>query len=129
MVDSGSGMVSWTYPNRTDCMKCHNSAGGFTLGPETRQLNRTVGTSNQIDAFKAKNLFDTPPTAPYQAALVTPLSGAPANDAALDKQTRSYMHANCAFCHRPDDLDLGMVNIDLRLDKTLKQTNCATQTP
>ena len=123
MVDSGSGMVSWTYPNRVDCMKCHNSAGGFTLGPETRQMNRMVGTSNQIDAFKAKNLFDTPPTAPYQAALVTPLTAAPADDAALDKQARSYMHANCAFCHRPDDLDLGAVNIDLRLDRTLKQTN------
>lgn len=123
MVDSGSGMVSWTYPNRTDCMKCHNLAGGFTLGPETRQLNRMVGTSNQIDTFKAKNLFDTPPTVPYQAALVTPFASAPADDAALDKQARSYMHANCAFCHRPDDLDLGAVSIDLRLDKTLKQTN------
>jgi len=123
MVDSGSGMVSWTYPNRVDCMKCHNPAGGFTLGPETRQMNRMVGTSNQIDAFKAKNLFDTPPAAPYQAALVTPFSATPADDAALDQQTRSYLHANCAFCHRPDDLDLGAVNIDLRLDRTLKQTN------
>jgi|SRR6478735_850976 len=129
MVDSGSGMVSWTYPNRTDCMKCHNSAGGFSLGPETRQMNRMVGASNQIDAFKAKNLFDTPPTAPYQAALVTPLVTAPADDAAVDKQARSYMHANCAFCHRPDNGDLGAVNIDLRLDRTLKQTNMCNADP
>jgi len=129
MVDSGSGMVSWTYPNRSDCMKCHNSAGGFSLGPETRQLNRMVGTSNQIDTFKAKNLFDTPPTAPYQAALVTPFASAPADDAAIDKQARSYMHANCAFCHRPDNTDLGLVNVDLRLDRTLKQTNLCNADP
>jgi len=129
MVDSGSGMVPWTYPNRTDCMKCHNAAGGFTLGPETRQLNRMVGTSNQIDTFKTKNLFDTAPMAPYQAALLTPLANAPADDAARDKQARSYMHANCAFCHRPDNLDLGMVNIDLRLDRTLKQTNLCNADP
>ncbi|MEI9948727.1 MAG: hypothetical protein WDO74_07020 [Pseudomonadota bacterium] len=129
MFDTGAGMVPWTYPNRVDCMKCHNSAGGFTLGPETRQLNRMVGTSNQIDAIKAKNLFDAPPTAPYQAALVTPFASAPADDAAIDKQARSYMHANCAFCHRPDNLDMGMVNIDLRLDRTLKQTNLCNADP
>lgn len=129
MVDSGSGMVSWTYPNRTDCMKCHNAAGGFSLGPETRQMNRMVGASNQIDTFKSKNLFDTPPSTPYQAALVTPLVSAPANEAAIDQQARSYMHANCAFCHRPDDFDLGQVNIDLRLDKTLKETNLCNADP
>ena len=131
MVESGGGMVSWTYPNRSDCMKCHNAAGGFSLGPETRQLNRMgmVGTSNQIDTFKAKNLFDIPPTAPYQAALVTPFATAPADDTAIDKQARSYMHANCAFCHRPDNTDLGLVNIDLRLDRTLKQTNLCNADP
>ena len=129
MVDSGSGMVSWTYPSRTDCMKCHNGAGGFSLGPETRQMNRMVGTSNQIDAFKAKNLFDTPPAVPYQEALVTPFTSAPADAAAVEKQARSYMHANCAFCHRPDNLDLGMVNVDLRLDRTLKQTNLCNADP
>src|SRR6185369_1145835 len=55
MVDTGSGVVAWTYPSRVDCMKCHNPAGGFSLGPETRQMNRVVGASNQIDAFKARN--------------------------------------------------------------------------
>jgi len=129
MFDTGAGMVSWTYPNRTDCMKCHNAAGGGTLGPETRQLNRMVGNANQIDLFDAKNLFDKPPTKPYQEALVTPLVTAPADDAAVEKQARSYMHANCAFCHRPDDGDLGMVNIDLRLDRTLKQTNLCNADP
>jgi len=129
MVDNGSGMVSWTYPNRTDCMKCHNSAGGFSLGPETRQLNRMVGASNQIDAFKAKNLFDTPPVAPYQAALVTPLVTAPADDSAVDKQVRSYMHANCAFCHRPDNGDLGAITFDLRVDKTLKEASVCNVDP
>ena len=129
MVDSGSGMVPWTYPNRSDCMKCHNAAGGSSLGPETRQLNMMVGGSNQIDAIKGKNLFDTPPSAPYQAALVTPFSTAPSDDAALDKQARSYMHANCAYCHRPDNLDLGAVNVDLRLDRSLKQTNLCNADP
>jgi uncharacterized repeat protein (TIGR03806 family) len=129
MFDTGAGMVSWTYPNRTDCMKCHNAPGGGTLGPETRQLNRMVGATNQIDAFKAKNLFDVAPASPYQAPLVDPLATTPADDTALDEQARSYMHANCAFCHRPDNLDLGALTIDLRLDKTLKQTSLCNADP
>jgi len=129
MFDTGTGMVPWTYPSRHECMKCHNSAGGFTLGPETRQMNRIVGGTNQIDAIKSKNLFDTPPASPYQAALVPPLDNAPADSAALDKQARSYLHGNCAYCHRPDNFDLGMVNIDLRLDKTLKETKACNAMP
>jgi len=129
MVDSGSGMVPWTYPNRVDCMKCHNSAGGFSLGPETRQLNLMVDGVNQIDTFKTKNVFDTAPTAPYQAALPDPLASTPANDAALDKAARSYMHANCAFCHRPDNLDLGALYLDLRFDKSLKDTKMCDGAP
>jgi uncharacterized repeat protein (TIGR03806 family) len=129
MVESGSGLVAWNYPNRSDCMKCHNPATGSSIGPETAQLNRMVAGANQIDTIKAKNLFDKPPAAPYQTALVDPLGGAPADDAALDKQARSYLHANCAYCHRPDDTDLGQVNIDLRLDKTFKETNLCNADP
>ena len=130
MFNTGTRTVPWNYPSRTDCMKCHNPAGGSTIGPETRQMNRMVGGTNQIDTLKALNLFDKAPTAPYQAALVTPLAaGTPADNAALDKEARSYMHANCAFCHRPDDIDLGLVNIDLRLDIALKDTKLCNADP
>jgi hypothetical protein len=38
----------------------------------------------------------------------------------IEKRTRSYLHANCAFCHRPD----GNFNkIDLRYDVPFKGTN------
>ena len=29
----------WIYPSEAQCMKCHTSAAGFALGPETAQLN------------------------------------------------------------------------------------------
>ncbi|HET7543139.1 MAG TPA: hypothetical protein VFK05_24870 [Polyangiaceae bacterium] len=130
MVDGGSGtMVPWSYPNRVDCMKCHNAAGGFTLGPETRQMNVMVGATNQMDTFKAKDVFDTPPSAPYQTALIDPLASTPTDDAALDKAARSYLHGNCAYCHRPDNGDLGAVAFDLRFDTLLKDTKVCNSPP
>jgi glucose/arabinose dehydrogenase len=31
---------SWYFPSRSDCMLCHNQADGFSLGLNTRQINR-----------------------------------------------------------------------------------------
>jgi uncharacterized repeat protein (TIGR03806 family) len=129
MFNTGSRTVPWNYPSRTDCMKCHNSEGGSTLGPETRQLNRDVDGDNQIDKLKARLLFDQPLALPYQAALVTPYPGQPGSppeSATLDDKARSYMHANCAFCHRPDG---DFPNLDLRFDTAFKDTQLCNVVP
>jgi uncharacterized repeat protein (TIGR03806 family) len=112
--DTGARTVTWNYPSRMDCMKCHDPAGGSTLGPETAQMNRVVGGTNQIDAFAAMGLFEQAPAQPYRAPLVTPYpgqAGAPLASATLDDEARSYLHANCAFCHRPEGQ---FPNFDLR---------------
>jgi hypothetical protein len=122
---TGKRTVPWNYPGFLDCTGCHNAAVG-TLGPETDQMNRAVGGTNQIDAFVAKDLFDgTAPAKPYAAALVEPyanadlgLAGPPAG-ATVDQEARSYLSANCGFCHRPDVNDQGF---DLRYGLTLAQT-------
>ncbi|MEP7051046.1 MAG: hypothetical protein ABJB12_11865 [Pseudomonadota bacterium] len=119
MFNTGKQTVTWHYPSRQDCMDCHNKAAGFTLGPETAQMNRVLAGTNQIDALAARNLFDVAPTKPYKAALVTPYpvsNAAPAADATVAQEARSYLHANCAFCHRPG----GMFDaFDLRYDTAL----------
>jgi len=119
MFNTGKQTVNWRYPSRQDCMDCHNLAAGSTLGPETAQMNRVLGGMNQIDAFAARGLFDVPPTKPYKTALVTPYPASnttPAAGATLEQQARSYLHANCGFCHRPG----GMFDaFDLRYDTTL----------
>jgi cytochrome c551/c552 len=120
--DTGTRTVTWNYPNFLDCIGCHNPAVG-TLGPENDQMNRVVDGGNQIDTFVAMGLFDTTaPKKPYAAALVEPyasadlgLAGPPAG-ATLDEEARSYLSANCGFCHRPDVNDQGF---DLRAGLSL----------
>ena len=125
--NTGKRLVDWHYPNRVDCMKCHAQSAGSTLGPETVQMNRLVGGTNQLDRFQAAGLFDAPVPKPYPAALVAPYTsqaGSPPVSATLEQRARSYMHANCAICHRPDG---DFPNLDLRLDVSLKGTGlCGT---
>jgi hypothetical protein len=123
--DTGVRKVQWNYPNFIDCIGCHSPAVG-PIGPDTRQMNRVVDGGNQIDTFEAMRLFgDAGPPKPYAAPLVEPyanaalgLQGPPAG-ATLDQRARSYLAANCGFCHRPDVNDQGF---DLRFPLSLQET-------
>ncbi|HWZ88156.1 MAG TPA: hypothetical protein VNW92_04880 [Polyangiaceae bacterium] len=123
MFNTGTRTVPWHYPSQQDCLTCHNAAAGSTLGPETAQMNRMVGGMNQLDQFTTLGLFETPPAKPYKAALVTPYTGqlgSPPPGATKEQLARSYLHANCGFCHRPGG---AFALIDLRNDTLLKDTN------
>ncbi len=105
-IPNGTGQKRWTYPSRTDCRSCHtNEAGGF-LGPKTRQLNGSYHypngvIDNQLRSWSIAGLFDRPPAESDLPALD---SLAPPTDrtTSLDKRARSYLDANCAYCHRPE---------------------------
>lgn len=120
MFDTGQPTkVDWHYPSRLDCMTCHTPSGGDSLGPSTAQMNRTnAGASqNQLDVLAAMNLFDAPIPTPYKAALPTPYDssvGSQTSGATTTQLARSYLQANCAFCHRPDDPNFP--SMDLRYD-------------
>jgi uncharacterized repeat protein (TIGR03806 family) len=132
--NTGSRTVDWTYPGRRDCTECHTRSAGWTLGPETAQMNRVpttaaLGTGNQIDAIATAGLFDTAPPKPYKAPLVTPYDGplgGPPASATVTERARSYLHANCAFCHRPD----GEFNsVDLRYETAFENTGLCNAVP
>jgi uncharacterized repeat protein (TIGR03806 family) len=132
--NTGARTVDWTYPSRRDCNECHTRSAGWSLGLETAQMNRVpasaaLGTQNQIDRFAAAGLFETAPAAPYKAALAMPYGGQladPPGGATVTARARSYLHANCAFCHRPDG---EFKTIDLRHDIDLKDTYLCGTTP
>jgi len=126
--------ITWNYPSRNDCITCHTAttpSGGYTIGPETIQMNRVAAgdTMNQIDKFAALGMFETPPPQPYLTALVAAYpgqSGSPPLTATLDQRARSYLHANCSFCHRPDGVFNGF---DIRYDVPLQSTAICNALP
>ena len=60
--------------------------------------------------------ISTDATAPILSSASGQLGTVPAS-ATIEQRARSYMHANCAYCHRPD----GAFNyMDFRLDTALK---------
>jgi uncharacterized repeat protein (TIGR03806 family) len=132
--NTGNRTVDWTYPGQRDCTECHTRSAAWTLGTETAQMNRVpvtagLGSGNQIDKLAAEGLFDKAPATPYKAALVTPIAGqlgGPPPSATVTQRARSYLHANCAFCHRPDG-EFG--SIDLRYDTAFQDAGLCNVSP
>jgi uncharacterized repeat protein (TIGR03806 family) len=115
------GNVAWSHPTRWHCMACHTPEAGFALGPEIAQLNRSFsfpdGARNQLLHLQQAGVLAAPlPAAPESLpALPDPHGTGP-----LAVRARSYLHANCAGCHRPRDGYEGYM--DLRFSTSLTDT-------
>ena len=125
------GGQQWIYPSESQCMQCHTSAAGFSLGLETGQLNGnltypvTGRTANQLATLDHIGMFSAP------------LSGTPANyakiadpadtSAPLYVRARSYLNTNCSGCHRPGGPTPS--NMDLRVSTPLASTNACNVVP
>ena len=125
------GAQDWVFPSEGDCMNCHTSSAGFSLGVETAQLNRsftypaTGRTANQLETIEHVLMFASP--------LPGPVSGLPSmpnpadTNANLDDRARAYLHTNCAQCHRPGGPTQSAM--DLRYDTPLATTAACDATP
>ena len=124
--DAGPRLV-WDYPARDQCFACHTTAAGFTLGPETRQLNvngfypSTGRTANQFATLASIGMFSGNPAA------LAPLPAI--GDTAVSLQTRAeaYLHVNCAQCHRPGGPGVGPM--DARFDTTFASKGVCNVAP
>ena len=98
------GAQTWVFPSSAECTQCHTTAAGHTLGLETRQLNRLFNyydsglRANQLTTFEHLGLFATPLGAAAQQPVLTPTRD---ETQPLAARARAYLHANCAYCHRP----------------------------
>lgn len=99
---AGPREQTWRFPSRSECLACHTSAGGLALGFNTAQLNRDHDygglTTNQIGALATAGYLENPP------ANLRGLRALAASDDETVSRTyrvRSYLSANCSFCHQP----------------------------
>jgi uncharacterized repeat protein (TIGR03806 family) len=122
------GGQTWIFPSEAQCMQCHTEAAGFALGLETAQQNgnhtypQTGRSANQVTTLNSINVL-APPVAPNPPAYADPAD----TSRPLDDRARSYLHTNCANCHRPGGPTA--VALDFRHGTALAQTGACNAVP
>lgn len=101
LIDGAGQTRSFNYrvPSTTQCGNCHGGQGEIEiLGPRVEQLDRDhdygAGPENQLEHLVSVGWLASMPTGPR--AFVDPDDAT----ADLEARARSYLHANCAHCHR-----------------------------
>jgi hypothetical protein len=94
---------TWQFPSEAQCLQCHTSAAGRTLGLEIGQLNGDFGyptgrTANQLTTL---NGIDVLTPALTQSPAQLPVIPNPFGGAAIGERARAWLHTNCANCHQP----------------------------
>lgn len=92
----------WRFPSRAECALCHTMASKYILGVTTLQMNRLHdydGTlANQLSVLeKLGVLKDKLPKPPQELPRLVDYRSP---NEELHHRARSYLHANCAHCHR-----------------------------
>jgi uncharacterized repeat protein (TIGR03806 family) len=111
----------WTYPSRARCFDCHSEAAGFSLGLETRQLNRDrfyAASNRSANQFRTLVALGMISGGPGELAPFASLSEA---QASLAARARAYLHINCSNCHRPGGPGYGLA--DYRFDTAFANSN------
>ena len=110
------GSQLYAYPSRGQCLQCHTSGAGITLGPEIQQLNRDFYypssglTGNQLETYAHIGLLSEPlPATPDSLPALPAISD---TGVRVHDRARGYLHANCSHCHMPGESGGG--NFDLR---------------
>jgi uncharacterized repeat protein (TIGR03806 family) len=125
------GGQEWLFPSEAQCLICHTSAAGRSLGLEVAQLNGTFGymqtgrTANQLTTLDALHILTPALTQPVEQlpALPNPMG----TTGTIAERARSYLHTNCAQCHRPGGGT--PVNLDFRYSTPLASTNACDVAP
>lgn len=126
---SGADMHRHTFPDRTQCLLCHNAAAGRALGLQTGRMNTEHDydgfVENQLRAMDYAGLFSAPlPDAPD----ALPRFAQPTDESAdLQDRARAWLYANCSHCHLPSGPT--PVALDLRYETPLAMTNACGLLP
>jgi mono/diheme cytochrome c family protein len=124
------GAQTWIYPSEAQCLQCHTETAGRSLGLETKQLAsnitypQTGRTGHQLFTLNSINTLSPPIANP---AAETPYPDPTGTTGTLSERARSYLHTNCAQCHRPGGPTTA--NMDLRYSTALANTNACDATP
>ncbi|MDB6116444.1 MAG: yliI 2 [Verrucomicrobiaceae bacterium] len=89
----GKHRYTYRFSNRAECLRCHNAWSGFALSFQPQQLS-------DADAILETELVDAKFFQRSAARLVNPYAHDKNGAKQLEAESRSWLHANCAHCHR-----------------------------
>ncbi len=119
----------WLYPSESQCLQCHTTAAGRSLGPTTAQMNKSITypstnrTANELDTLSAIGTLSPPVASATSSVLTDPTN----TSATLTARARAYLDSNCSQCHRPGGPTPS--NMDLRATTSLVNTNACNIAP
>jgi putative heme-binding domain-containing protein len=92
----GRRELTWRFASRTECLRCHNPWSGNTLGFGFDQLLAPAAVKEaELHRLVALGLVALPDR--FATNHLAPLDDASASVAV---RARSWLHVNCAHCHR-----------------------------
>jgi putative heme-binding domain-containing protein len=131
----------WTFHSRNQCLVCHNSWSEYTLAFSPGQLNGAghrggANAENQLVRFSRQGIIrrlgkDNQPLPPFdpESILNQPVVCNPEHSAhPLELRARSYLHVNCAHCHRFGGGG-GQVVLELDVSRPLDKTGILDEPP
>lgn len=84
---------SYRFPSRSECIRCHGSNFNRPLAFFPGQMNR----DGQLEWFKSLGIVDDKFV---EMADAQPLVDPSRNDEPIELRARSWLHSNCAHCHK-----------------------------
>ncbi|MCA9052259.1 MAG: PQQ-dependent sugar dehydrogenase [Planctomycetaceae bacterium] len=104
--------IPWRVHSRAECYTCHNPWAGYRLSFTEAQLDRShyyedIHPADQLATLEHLGVLSLPdraaandPNVVKKPAAVTTLLDPYDQEMPLDDRARSYLHVNCAHCHR-----------------------------
>ena len=115
----GAVEEQWRFFSRAECARCHSMWNNFAPGFNTLQLDKKTAEApgRQTDILVAAGLI------PAEPRLTDPHS----EEGRIEVRARSYLHANCATCHRYNGG--GAVPLILNIETANKDMRVLNETP
>ena len=91
----GRREIPWRFVSRAECFRCHNAWAGETLSFNWSQLN-TPGAASELQRLQERGVLQVRNRPQQIPRVVNPYDPS----LALADRSRSWLHVNCAGCHR-----------------------------
>lgn len=120
---SGGAPVKHRIHARAECVRCHTPWTGFSLGFQPQQLARIDGEASARETAIKLGLVNE---AFFEISTARLMSSRD-DKADLEVRARSWLHANCAHCHRLHGG--GSVALKVNMELTLPETEMVGEKP